>query len=390
MRRAILSAAVLVSLAPLLGRSTADAQALPRPTAIPPSVTCPACRVEVDLEVVLGDTVGAGELPTSVYWVRRDQVGRFFLSFPRSTAPMIFDQRGRFLGSVGGIGDGPGEARMPLVYHASGDSVWVADPVAARISVFRLELPHTRFLTSWRQTGLYPPPFAAVPVSEEGVLVNATIASQDRIGFPLHLLRQDGSIVSFGAEVPEYRPGLPRLSTRILAPARGGGAWVAHSTRYELERYDGSGKLLGRWTRSVPWFPANRGEVPADLELAPEPRSIAVAEDHRGLLWILLLVPDPRHREAFGPDPHPSPPGRPQILVMENPNLYFDTVVEVFDPVRGRILASTRLDESLVALLGMSGTDMLSASSASSDHGGFQIIVRRLRITGPLPVNPRP
>lgn len=75
---------------------------------------------------------------------------------------------------------------------------------------------------------------------------------------------------------------------------------------------------------------------------------------------------------------------------MENPNLYFDTVVEVFDPVRGRILASTRLDESLVALLGMSGTDMLSASSASSDHGGFQIIVRRLRITGPLPVNPRP
>lgn len=366
----------------LLSAAPVAAQALPRDIAITPAVRCGTCQIVVIPEVILGDTAGPGELPKPVYWVRRDALGRYYLSFAPAVPPMIFDPRGQYLGSVGGIGDGPGEARMPLVFHASGDSVWVADPANARLSLFRLDLPKARFLGSWRQSGLVPPPFSAVPMAGEAVLVNSTIAAQDRIGYPLHLLRTDGSIHSFGSSAPEYRPGLPRLNMRLLAPARNGGAWVAHSTRYQVERYDAQGHLLARWTRAVPWFPANRGEVPADVELPPEPRVIAVAEDERGLVWILLLVPDPRHREAFGPDPHPSPPGRPQILVMEDENLYFDTVVEVFDPAAGRILASTRVDPSMVTLLGPKGGGMLAASHAPSPHGGYQIVVRLLRAEG--------
>lgn len=296
---------------------------------------------------------------------------------------MVFSPEGVFQGFVGQLGDGPGEFRWPLLFHAGNDSLWVADPRNARISLFRWNDSGASFLTSWPHQNVVPPPQAFIRLPGGDLLVNANIPSRDRIGYPLHRLRLDGSTTSFGTATPAFRPDRPNLNARAVAPARDGGFWVAHQTRYEVERYDREGRLIRAWRRPVPWFPPNEGEQPADPDLPPQPRLTAIEEDEEGRLWVLALVPDPRHREAFGPSPRPPAGSRERLVDLRDYNRYFDTIIEVLDLRRDVVVSSTRVDPMLTRLLGMHEGAMLAASQEPTSHGGLAILVRRITpVTG--------
>jgi hypothetical protein len=76
----------------------------------------------------------------------------------------------------------------------------------------------------------------------------------------------------------------------------------------------------------------------------------SIAQDDRGLLWVVTIVGDPQWARSLEP-------GRSDSRVawrITNNNQYSDTMLEVIDPVAGRLVASVRLPQ-YVHLLGADG-----------------------------------
>lgn len=48
----------------------------------------------------------------------------------------VFHRTGRWLGDIGGAGDGPGEFRRPSLLGRTKDRIWVGDPMGGRLEVF--------------------------------------------------------------------------------------------------------------------------------------------------------------------------------------------------------------------------------------------------------------
>ena len=67
-----------------------------------------------------------------------DSRGRIYIAQSRTASVAVYDSVGQFQGELGHRGDGPGEFRFPskLAIDA-GDSLWVMDLGARRVSVFR-------------------------------------------------------------------------------------------------------------------------------------------------------------------------------------------------------------------------------------------------------------
>lgn len=370
---------VALLLASVITHSRGAAQAAPRVAVIADRPACPACQIQLTPHALLGDTAGEGEFPRQSSALRVDDRGRFFVSFRSDDMPMVFTSAGRFERRLGRAGAGPGEFRIPLVTGVQDDTAWVIDPSNARITALTVLPGSVSMAGAWTMSGLTLPPFSAVRLAGGSILVNAAIASADRIGLPLHLVKPGGEMVSFGARNPEHLPHLPRLGIRAIAPGRSGGAWVAHTTKYELEQYDQRGVLLATWQRNVPWFRPHRGEQNVSEEQPPQPRIAAIAEDRVGRVWVLSVVADSRHRQAFDPR-RPDQPSN--VVNLERPDLYVDTIIEVFDVRRGVLLASRRVDESWGSIPGLHGDGILLAKSVQTPDGGWQLRVERVELAG--------
>jgi len=311
--------------------------------------------------------------------LRVDPQGRFYASFRSADMPMVFAPDGRYLRVLGRQGAGPGEFRMPMVVGVQGDTAWVVDPMNARITGMAVATDSVVVAGTLSNPALVLPLVSAVLLEGGSLLVNPQPRAADRPGSPLRLLRRDGSALAFGADAPPFDPRLPRLAMRVIAPARDGGAWVAPVTRYEVERYDQHGKLLERWRRNVPWFAAHQGEESMSDTRPPQPSVAAIAEDAQGRLWVFSRVADPRHRQAF----RPRTPDQPAHIVnYERPDLYTDTIIEVFDIRRGVVIATTRIDEAWTPVPGRHGQSILLSKGVDAAYGGWQIEVRRADLIG--------
>jgi hypothetical protein len=67
----------------------------------------------------------------------------------------------------------------------------------------------------------------------------------------------------------------------------------------------------------------------------------SIAQDDRGLLWVVTIVGDPHWARGLEP-------GRPELREVwriARRNQYSDTMLEVIDPVAGRLVASVRLPQ---------------------------------------------
>lgn len=268
-----------------------------------------------------------------------DSRGRVYVIGNYSTYINVFNQDGSFLRQVGREGDGPGEYRgIGRIAITKGDSVVVFDQVLRRYTVLS---PDYRYVRSERlpvgpepQTVLMPDGF---------FIFNVPMYTPLQVGLPLHLVSPRGYLVrSFGSESGVYRPDVPYLDRRAIAVHDTTTVWSAYRTQYVIDLYDiRTGSKIKEITRSTPWFPPNfkplKGRVEPDK---PEPFLAGIQEDHNGLLWVLLYVPDPNWQTAVRADreheAHPS--------IIDN-NAYLDTVLEILEPVSGRILGSKTFDE---------------------------------------------
>ena len=310
--------------------------------------TCGSCRITLTLETTLRDTAPTDDRQPSV--IKRDGSGRYFLIRPSGgkDVPAIFDSTGRFLARLGRPGAGPGEFRAArLVAFDANDSSYLYDPANGRLSVFS---PTLRFV---RSVSMPQFTFGAAWAGSGHLAVSAASMDPARRGKPLHLVDGAGKfIASFGEDPGKpLPPGSEEMIYRQIIPAKGGGIWAADVWgRYRIQRFDAAGKLELELIRRADWFPeGNLPRVTIRPDEPPFPNVAAIMEDANGLAWVFVSVADRRWPQALKSLQGSEEQHRYEIVKTTHDvadiDLAYDTVVEVFDPVRKVLLASTRVDE---------------------------------------------
>lgn len=115
-----------------------------------------AWKVAPEPDVVIGATEGdSSDMLFGVSGAAQLDDGRILVVNGGTQELRFYDGRGRFLTSVGGEGDGPGEYRVPrLVAVTSGDTIVVSDLRSGRFTVLDGRGRHVRSATPARFVGL--------------------------------------------------------------------------------------------------------------------------------------------------------------------------------------------------------------------------------------------
>jgi hypothetical protein len=174
--------------------------------------------------------------------------------------------------------------------------------------------------------------FDAVVTETGAVVLSGTLNTRDGLGFPLHLLDSNGQVArSFGAADPVHRPDLRTTLARLVARSSKGGIWAAHRNQYVLEKWTNEGRLEQSYKRDVAWFkPWMRAEAGVLVPLV-----VDVAERPDGLLTVLLRVPG----------------DSAQSRSSDRRSRLYDSVIEIIDLARRRVIARASVDAVLTKLL---------------------------------------
>lgn len=212
-------------------------------------VNAAGARVVLREALRIGSADGEHDSFGRVSDVALDRRGRVYVADDLNHHVAVFGSDGRFIANLGRQGSGPGEFTNPwLVRVDPGDSVFVWDMGAARISVFGPDLRYRRsFATppSWIINGMEFLP--------NGELVVAAYGPGEQR--PLHRLRRDGTRVgSFG---PVLRaPHLAGFEASLLGgPIALDAQTLVYSSKspYELDLYDTAGRPQSRCVGRAEW-----------------------------------------------------------------------------------------------------------------------------------------
>jgi hypothetical protein len=287
-----------------------------------------------------------------------------------------FDRTGNLTRLIGKRGSGPGEhRRVSYILVGPGDTLHILDGELRRHTV---RFPADVVVRSARLPILAD---AAAITKKGDLVVVASIQTPQVAGLPLHVVNAEGEVVrSFGADDLKIELGEKRnpiAHFRRIAAAGPSSIWSARVDAYIVERWKTDGTLESRVTRNVPWFPPGLPLATGRQdEVKPHPSIRGVWEDETGLLWVNISVADALW-QPIGNAPKTGRE-RPPLGMMEL-HRYVDTIVEVLDPVRGRVIASARRPEILQSV---TGSNEFFSRREGSD-GGEVIDIWRPRLVYP-------
>lgn len=296
----------------------------------------PPCRIEFRETGIRLDAAVDGSRPDPGQTVVVDSNGRYYSGNAPGWSAVIgvWDSRGRYLSSFGGVGEGPGElsGRGALSLFIDGrDNLHVRDG-AFRWSVFS---PKQKFLRSVRANVMGGLTWTTV-ILDDG----SALASDGRLSRSHYFRMTD----STGALLRSFGPvgdGSAGRGARPISHAGGDTFWAGpgqeEGGRYLLEEWGIDGTLRRTLRRDVPWY---RWDGPAELA----PRVTQVHIDRGGLLYVVVWRPTEeyvkereraeRRRGALDF----SGVQREQERLDETTEL----VIEIIDTRSGRLLASDR------------------------------------------------
>lgn len=310
---------------------------------------CSNCHLTVTEGPDIGAQSGAGLIASDEARAVRDGRGRYYvLSRIYGKEVAVFDSTGGYLQTIGREGEGPGEfSDIGKLLIAPGDSLVVLD-WAARLTLFD---PDHRLI----RTVPLPlsPEIVAALTPDGGVVIGLLRAAEGSTSAaslqPLHHVSSDGVLLrSFGDGGEVYDATLPFSLSRTIANADGNAVWSAWRMPYRIDRYDlHTGELTDSLIRRADFFPSITDEQRRtnELELKPMPMIASIQQDSTGLLWVLLYLPDPAWQSAI--DRKAGAHGG-QITDYDR---YFDTRVEVIDPVRRALVGYRHFDEYLTHMV---------------------------------------
>lgn len=310
-----------------------------RVTTIEETALCGSCDLVVKPVLQLGDVRGPGIIEHSEARVARDRSGNMYVVGPYETRVKVFAPDGKYLRSIGTKGAGPGEYEgIAKVWVSREDSLYIFDNMLRRYDVLG---PDGTLVRSARlEVG---PEMQTIVLPSGEFVFGLPIRTPDRIGQPLHRLTSIGKVMnSFGSATGVFRPDVPSLDRRVIAPVGGSVIWSAYHNQYVLEMLDAlTGRILWEVRRDAPWFPSRMRPTTGQTgePKAPEPAIVDVRQDARGQLLVLILVPDRDWRKAV------SQGAAEGHIAISNSHEYYDTVLEVLNPGLGIIVGSHRFDE---------------------------------------------
>lgn len=245
--------------------------------------------------------------------------------------PNVYGDDGRYLGSLGETGDGPGQFIEPLFSRVGpGDSLWLFDG-SARASVFTPERVFARTIA------LPVAPWDAA-VLPDGRLVIAAATSGAPL--PLLLLNGAGAVIRYiGTPLPDE----PLGAMRRIVLARDATIWtVPMLGSWRIEHWDTTGANLGALERTPEWFtPYQRYQAPAP-GIAPQPTLQGAWFDDLDRLWVLGKAVDPDWEKGI--DTLDARGGESGRSVISDPDRVYDTMIEVIDLQSGEAIITARLD----------------------------------------------
>ncbi len=304
---------------------------------IPDTPACAACRIELVKVFTIGGADGPVPYNRPVA-AALDSEKRLYLSMYTVTYEVaVFDSAGRHVTTIGRRGAGPGEFFNVTHLVPTRAGLLAFDDAAAAVT-----------LLSWDLEMVERKPLPASPIrvlahTGGSFVLNALVATADRIGQPLHVVGDSGRIDrSFGDNGAPFTGRQSLAIVRALAQAPGQQTiWAANVTDYILEEWTLSGERRRRFERDARWFP----HVVQNRDL-PEAILKDIRFDESGLLWVLVNVRDERWRSVWWSTAPASYMMRPRSEA--EGNALWDTLVEVIDVRRGQLIARTRVDPNVL------------------------------------------
>lgn len=256
------------------------------------------------------------------------------VDFYQPFAFRLFGPDGRFEGTVGREGDGPGEFRQVFEVVEWGEGLGVYDSQTGRFSRLTRDFEFTGSVPFGSLMGL-------ASVSDTILVANALFGPVAGAGHLVHVLDRAGRpSVSFGGDQRPagVRPGLSAIHRLVAGGGDGASVWVAAPGAFRLQRYDLDGKLLQTVEPSADWFPPGQGtDWPHRTRMFRPPPRINQIVQSGGLVWVLTYVADDNWQDGvpmeFGQSYHF--------------NRLWDTRIDVFSEDRSEWVATMIVDEAL-------------------------------------------
>ena len=350
---------VVVLAAFLLAPTGADGQTMEdREARVLDFDPCAGCAIKLSEDVVL-------ELTDPISLLTRLDDGRLVAWMDYDPGRMtILAPDGTVSGHVGRRGEGPGEYEfIAYVFNVAGRA-HVMDGIRRRLTVLdddfealatiQLPGPMTGFsLANWGDSAYVAP---------------MTLYTPDRIGYALHLFDKSGQALRSFDEPPggwvQGQNG-DKFNRKVVA-ARDGSLYAVHRSKYQIDSWDpNTGRRLWTLRREADWFPDHDevGWQPLDPQKPRLPIIVGFEQDSAGYLWVVMGVATDRWAEGLVKNPEGPDSEMGEYTFPDDVALILDVVVEVIDPVNGRVVAAARFDEWFWAINGrwMGSSDEVSA-----------------------------
>ncbi|MBP7550560.1 MAG: hypothetical protein KA761_09770 [Gemmatimonadaceae bacterium] len=360
-----LSRAMVASWCAIASISLGSANAQQLVTVRGAGATCVSCELRLvdPLDLRVPDTAVALVSP---FAFQQDERDRYYFNDPFGTLGVrVFDSAGRYLRTLGRRGQAPGEflfinAILPSrgdTLHAFGNAHWTfaADGRHLRTQALPDLMTVSRMIT----------------LRDRKRLAVGSVNSADAYGQPFHLLGADGSIErSFG--LPARASVVSAWSSqRAVAPYGPAGFISAKVNQYELEIWTSDGQLNRTLSRDAEWFQPWTSWNSRSDQRPPPPRLMSIAVDESGLVWTLISVADAAWAPAAATGREGGMPSTGEL------GRRFDSIIEVLDPVAGKIVWSGRFSQMLIALV----KPGVAIENVETEEG--EVVVRVWKVTPP-------
>ena len=306
---------------------------------------CTTC-VQLEELAVLGDMAGDG----FIQWSRaatRDGRGRYWIGQGQSLK--VYDAAGRFLREMGRAGEGPLEFGRVVFARADSDGrVHVLDVGNSRESVIDANFA----LTEEQRLPARFPSLNSVAALNGDYVVNAWVLSPEGIRLPLHVIRGQEVVRSFGVSDATDPYDVWR-SLRILAARSDGVIAAARRFDYAVEMWDSSGSRLVELHHEASLNEVEVRQAPFNLTDHPRPHEvIAVRFDDADRLWVLFHMMRDGWQRHY--EPQEFPDGQTGIRRRSDSTLdsIYESRLDVIDLQSGTVVARAQLPGHFEAFVG--------------------------------------
>ncbi|MBK7595851.1 MAG: hypothetical protein IPJ11_11545 [Gemmatimonadetes bacterium] len=362
---AVVLTVILIGARPIGGQSPS-----PRPIILT-SPTCATCRVELTPVGKLGgdggpldDAKGFGELKAI-----NDTL--IVVTPARPLGVWGVHPSGRIIWRSGRQGSGPGEfQRADRIGVLPGDSIVIWDQELARLTLLT---KGGRFVRSERVIAGVP---IFVPTSGTGGFALGRLVKPapgtKTPPLPVHRVRLDSVLSSFGSANATKDPGDPFRFDRIVLPYKGGAIVIPRVYQLAAEIYDRRDQLTMRVERVAKWFFPYESYVAGIPDTPPTPIVYDAWVDDQDLLWLLIQRAAPTWAQAFSKEATAGEGGR-KVRRLDNPGLYLEGVIEVIDLKKRQLLVSQPVPQQVAYALGRS---MIASKQETADGDRFLVLHR--------------